>query len=314
MNTFVMNSLLGSDDKENDIVYDNDTWLELDADSYQEFYREVKEDNCRKLFELMHISGQFGFDTSKVKIRFVEYDIPVLVLEDADSINNYIFDSISNVPGLVQADDKNSRLNQAASCFRCRYSSESNLVGLFPFILMPFAPPTDLNESPLLAHEIFHLKMTFTELYNEKAIKMTYWNKDLQALVKSDLHDALAHKIRSYLSEEYQALQINHDIDTVNLAFSQSYIPIVLDNCASILDWWLNDEHMYLNISRTSKVISDALYDCLTKLGYNDLHSSQNMTPLKWRGVSEKVFREAYKFWQKKPEDFCELLRRSVES
>lgn len=118
----------------------------------------------------------------------------------------------------------------------------------------------------------------------------------------------------SFLFEEYEALQVNNDIENVNLAMSQSYIPLALNSCAETLDWWLNDVRLYLNISRTVKVISETLYDCLTDLGYIDLHPSQNMTPLKWRVVTEKVFREAYKFWMKKPENFVELVSRSLQS
>lgn len=193
MRTFSMNSLLGQGNDDSDIVSDNDTWVELDTVTYQDFYKEVKADNCIHLFELMRISDQFAFDANNVRLHFIEYDVPVLVLEDQNSINTYFAGNIINTPGLIL---DGSRLNGAAACLRCRLSSkQKNLVCLFPFILMPYAPPTNLAESPLLAHEILHLKKTFTHLYNERSIKYTFWNKDLQSLVKSDLHGALSHKI-----------------------------------------------------------------------------------------------------------------------
>lgn len=313
MKTFTMNSLLGADNDEEDIISDNDTWVELDINTYTEFYNEVKEDGCSHLFELFRISGQSKFDISAVKAHFMEYDVPVLILEDQNAIDSYFAAEVLDTPGLVKSEE--TKLNDVAACLRCRLSSKrSGLVCLFPFILMPHTPPIDLTGSPLLAHEMLHLRKTFTGLYNERAIKYTYWNKDLQALAKANLHSILEHKITTLLTDEFEALQANNDMESVNLAMSQSYIPMALNNCANILDWWLNDEQQYLNISRTSRFIAECLFTCLTDLGYADMHPSQEMTPLKWRGVTELVFREAYKFWQKRPDNFVELLKRSLET
>ena len=313
MKTFTMNSLLGADNDEEDIISDNDTWVELDISTYSEFYHEVKDDGCSHLFELMRISGTFNFDISAVKAHFMEYDVPVLILEDQNAIDSYFTAEVLDTPGLVKSEEK--KLKDMAVCFRCRLSSKrSGLVCLFPFILMPHTPPKNLKDSPLLAHEMLHLRKTFTGLYDERTIKYTYWNKDLQSLAKANLHSILEHKITSLLKEEFEALQANNDMESVNLAMSQSYIPMALNNCASILDWWLNDEQQYLNISRTSGFMADCVSKCLIELGYVDMHPSQEMTSLKWRCVTERVFREAYKFWQKRPDNFVELLKRSLET
>lgn len=313
MKTFTMNSLLGSDEDKNDIYSDNDTWVELDTEVYKHFYQEVKEDGCAFLFELMKVSGQFDFDSKHLKSHYIEYDIPVLILENQSAVQSYFAENILNVPGLVHVD--NPQLNDSATCLRCRLlSRRSGLVCLFPFILLPHAPPQNLSDSPLLGHEMVHLRKTLANLYDQNAIRFTYWNKDLQTLVASNLAGALAFKITPYLTEEYEALHVNNDINGVNLAMTQIYIPMALSGCASILDWWLNDENKYLNISRITRVISDTLFDCLSQLGYNDSQWSHPMTPKRWRDVTEEVFREAYKFWQKKPENFVELIRRSLSS
>mgnify|MGYP001766901535 CR=1 FL=1 len=311
MTKFNMDSLVGSDSKGEDIISLNDEWLELDSNSYIDFYDDVKQDNADHLLELSKISGFYSI-SKNAKIHFLEYDVPVLIIEDFDTISALVHD-LENTPGLIH--DKDRAMDETAHCHRCRYVLQSNgTVGLFPFILFPKAPPNNLIDSPLLAHEMVHLRKTFTSHFNEKAIRWTYWNLHLQADVFKDTYGFLRHKIYHYLMEEHEALGQNNSNQARNIAIRDIYIPIALDECASIIDFLINDNKRYINISKIAEAISTALNECLINIDYNDPSLSRTLTPSKWAQVSKSIFKEAYEQWKKQPANFNQLLKQALSN
>lgn len=306
-----MDSLVGTDPKGEDIISLNDNWIEMDSNAYLDFFNDVKEDQANQLFYLSNISDIYSLGEN-AKIHYIDYDIPILIVEDYETISNHVSD-LENIPGLIH--DRERALLETAQCLRCRYVLKSKgIVGLFPFILYPKAPPRSIADSPLLAHEIVHLKKTFSGHFNERAIRWTYWNSHLQADVFKDTYGFLKHKIDHYLTEEHEALGQNNSIEERNIAIRDIYVPIALNGCASIIDFLINDSKKYINIGRVTESISTALYECLININYSDPSPTQSLTPRKWAQVSITVFKEAYEQWKKHPANFNQLLQQSLSS
>jgi len=312
MQIFEMNSLIGTDENGIEHISYNDVWIPLNEETYRIFYEEVKKDNAEKLLKLIELSGQVPISNKNLHLHFMEYDIPALVISSPDSIDN-LFDKIANDTPGMHADT--SQKEQRAVCHRNRLPSEQlDQVCLFPMIIMAQKPPEDLSNSPLLSHEMVHLKHTLTEKYGETQIRLSFWNADLQDYYRENFNIALKEAIISTLGEEWEACKENFDEFGRNQAFTSIHIPHVLSSCALKLDWWLNDEKRYLNIGRTATLISETVFDSLTKLGYNDSKSNHPMNPTRWKEVVNHTFRDAYKRWQKFSGPFKDRLTEAITS
>jgi len=306
-----MDSLVGTDHNGEDIVSLNDEWIELERNSYLVIFNDVKQDQANQLLFLSNISDTYSLGKN-AKIHFVEYDIPILIIEDTDTISTSV-STLADTPGLIYDTDR--ALDETAQCLRCRYVLRSNkTVCLFPYILFPKTPPNNLNDSPLLAHEFVHLKQTFSGLYDEESIRWSQWNLHLQSEVFKKSYEYIRHTIDHYLKEEHEALGQNNSIEERNTAIRDIYIPIVLNQCASIIDFLINDNNKYINISKVTEAISTALYECLIKIDYQDPNTIRSMTPNKWEQVSKAIFKEAYNQWKKYPTNFNQLLQQALST
>jgi hypothetical protein len=153
-----------------------------------------------------------------------------------------------------------------------------------------------------------------TKSFDEKAIRLSFWNADMQEYVRNNFSSVLEYKITSFLEEEWEACAANHDQEGRQRAFTHIHIPGALAGCGNLLDWWLNDEGRYLNISLACGVITNALKKLLIEVGYKDESEDYPMNPQRWSEVAEVVFREAYRMWKKQPGNFNEYMSRSLSS
>ena len=306
MHTFTMNTLAGvNDDNTEDIFIENEKWAVLDEQLYRKILIEIQEDNAETLLRSIKQSGQCDLDLSSIKLHFMQYDLPVLILESPETIKNE-GEKKNNIPGAcIDADN-------ISFCIRIRMPSKSEGVTcIFPSILIASPPPIELKDNPTVAHEMVHLKQTIFKC-DERAIRLSYWNMELQDLMRSSLNEYIQHRLKNHIEEEWEACKENLDMQGRNNAFTHAYIPAGLEQCGNILDWWLNDEKGYINISRTAKLISTSLYECLKKIGYDDTYGKHSMTPEQWRTVSEKTLRTAYKYWQDRPGPFNEKMAMAL--
>lgn len=312
MPEFIMTSLVGEDKNGDDIIVPDETWVTLNTDEYLDFFEEVKNDNAKNLIELTQMAGQISFLPDSYSIHFPEYDLPVVVISSESSTDQFFKNYGDSTPGFM-----GDNVNKAAMavCLRNRLkSNRTNRVCLFPFIVMPVNPPLNLIDSPLLAHEMVHLRYTLSERYDENYIRTTYFNAKLQDHWRKNFHPEMARSISGFLIEEWEACAQNFDPDMRQRTFTNVYIPKVLAKCAENLDWWLNDEGGYLNIGRTSCHIAETLHTILTQLGYSDDSSPLPMDPLSWKNVSEAAFREAYASWKKHPGHFVEKFSEAIRN
>jgi hypothetical protein len=252
-----MNSLVGVDTDGSDIMSLGDTRSELDADTYGRFVEEVRRDEGRMLLRAVRIGRQIPLDEDASRVQVVDYDLPVIILISAATTKNLRDQMSAETPGLKV---DMTTLDQSAICHRNRLPSvNDNLVCLFPCIVLPHDPPRYPSESPLLRHEMVHLRKTLTSAYGENRIRVTYWNADLQPFCRQHFEEVLASAARDYLLEEWEACAENFDDAGRQRAFTHIYIPHALAGIARRLDWQLNDEDRYVNVRRMCDLISETL-------------------------------------------------------
>jgi len=301
MATFHMHSLLGFRPDGTAIVSEDDCWVELTPALYRTVLAEVRADRAQRLLRALALATQLPLAPAGVQVHFVEYDLPVCVLE-APAAWDVIATPLVADP---QASPHRPAREHPGLCRRNRLpAADGRTVCLFPVLLAPGPPPRALGESPLLAHELVHLRKTLTPVYGEPALRLSDWNADLEGYARTRFDALLRHRLAAFLEEEWEACAANLTPADRARAFTDRYIPLALQACAEQLDWWLNDEGRYLNAGRTSTLIATALGAVLAGLVYHD----NGRSLADWQAVATRVFREAFRTWQKQPGDFTQIL------
>jgi hypothetical protein len=299
MSSFHMHSRVGWHPNGAEIISEDEVWVELTPDLYRTYWAEVRADAGERLLQGITLATQVPLPPDTTRVHFVDDDLPVCMIEVAPQHWQQFRDTNPVIPI-----DREGTEAQGL-CHRNRLpAADGKTVCLFPVLLAPTAPRPALAESPSLAHEMVHLRHTLTPAYGEAALRMSYWNADLEMVARTQFDSLLRHRLISFLREEWEACATNMADGARHRAFTNLYIPVALRACAQQLNWWLNDEGRYVNVARTCALISTTLADTLLGIHYHD----DRMHPADWQDVSACVFREAFRRWRKTAGDFTEML------
>lgn len=307
--SFTMNSLVGTDCEGNDIVSMNDQWYVLNEQLYRQVLEETRADRFHELIRLIRLSRQVALEANDVKVHYCEGSLPFLLLESPAAIKSLHADLASR-PGVIgQQDDGNT-----AQCYRQRLPIQ-RLSGycLFPLIITT-NPPGGILGTPLLNHELDHLRHTLSERYGESCLRETFWNMELQPYIAGRFLEFSRSLIASYLAEEWEACGQNYTDSQRQEAFTQVYIPLVLDKISTMIDWWLCDLRKYLNFGRYTDTVTHELREVLGRLGYSDTNASYPMDPERWRQITEITLKKAHALWRRQHGSFLASYKEVLES